>query len=457
MIYSQPPNSSAQSAARLESWREHPHAPRWNLNCGDQLNDVRLQTVRDFAAHLAHSDQRAEDLPSWMSEFVAHCARQVPFYRARLGQFDDKNALQVLAGPNWENVWKKIGFCSRADLAREVWHFVPDDLSLREVNVYWTSGTTGSEVMIPAAPQWASFYLPLYERAMNLAGALENSFWPRDNNRVAFATIAAQQHTFTYASTSLYLEESVAMKVNLHPSQWRAPADAVAFLNAANPQVLAGDPVSLQVLAAGDFDITPLAIFSAALQLTPRLRDLLQARFDCPIIDFYSSNETGPLACCYDGTNWQLLNADSWLEIVRDDGTRCELGERGEIVVSTRCNQFLPLLRYRTGDFACWQHSENGAVLRDFEGRAPVTFRASEQVINSIDVTHALRDLVLNEFSLHQNADESLRFQFRGVADEDEIRAALQTLFAKQDLHIERVDDWPRDNRKMLRYSSDLV
>ena len=452
MTDSPSPASAARTAARLQTWREHPHAPRWNLDSGDQLNPSRLQNVRDFAARLSHTEPHAHNLPLWMREFVAHCAREVPFYRARLQGFNDENALQVLAGPHWESFWQQIGFCSRADLAREIWHFVPDNLSLHDVNVYWTSGTTGSEVMIPAAPQWASFYLPLYERALHLAGA----FWPRDNARVAFATIAAQEHTFTYATTSLYLEENVTMKVNLHSSQWRAPEDAVAFLNAANPQILAGDPISLQVLAAGDFALSPLAIISSALQLAPRVREILQNRFGCPIIDFYSSNETGPLACCHDGINWQLLNAESWLEIVREDGARCEMGERGEIVVSARGNQFLPLLRYRTGDNATFHRSENGVVLRDFEGRAPVMFRAGKQIVNSIDVTHALRDVVLSEFSLHQNADKSLRFQFRGGADEAEIRAALQTLFAEQDLRIERADDWPRDGRKMVRYSSDL-
>ena len=445
------PFSSPQARARWQNWREHAHAPRWNLDCGDQLDAARLQTVRAFANRLDASPP-ANNLPAWMSESIAYCAREVPFYRARLPQYDE-NASQVLAGPNWQEEWEKIGFCSRADLAREVWHFVPDDLTMREVNVYWTSGTTGSEVMIPAAPQWASFYLPLYERALHLAG----TFWPRDNTRVAFATIAAQEHTFTYLTTSLYLEENVAMKVNLHPAQWHAPDDCAAFLQATNPQVLAGDPISLHVLAAGDSDISPLAIFSSALQLSSRLREQLHERFACPIIDFYSSNETGPLACSHDGLNWQLLNADSFVEIVRTDGTRCQENERGEIVVSTRANQFLPLLRYRTGDYARWHRDENSVVLRDFEGRAPVVFRSGEQTIHSIDVTHALREVSLSEFALHQNSEESLRFQFRGLADEDEIRAALHTLFGEQNLQIERVADWPRDSRKLVRYSSDLT
>ena len=105
MTPSPSPNPSAQN---LQFWREHPHASRWNLNYGDQLNDARLQIVHDFAGRLASTDN-VENLPPWMRDFIAHCARDVPFYRARLKTIDE-NALQVLAGRDWQNLWQKIGF-----------------------------------------------------------------------------------------------------------------------------------------------------------------------------------------------------------------------------------------------------------------------------------------------------------------------------------------------------------
>lgn len=446
------PLASAESAKTLQRWLEHLHAPQWNIECGDRLDAARLQIVHEFARvvrEAAPRELRVNEVPSWAHDFTRYCARQVPFYRERLAR-NNLNEAQL--------DWQSIGFCARGDLAREVWNFVPDNLKLDDLIVYFTSGTTGSEVFLPASFEWASFYLPLFEQALKISGVS----WNADVARVAIATIAAQEHTLTFASLSSYWNDNVAIKVNLHPSQWRQSDAATRFLNEANPQILAGDPVSLQTLAESDFAGAPVAVFTSALQLSPTVRQSLHRRFACPVIDIYSSNESGPLCCSDEGQSWHLLSPDILLEIVREDGSVCEEGERGEIVISSRRNKFLPLLRYRTGDFAAWHNQESETILRDFEGRAPVWFRAKAPAstcgakINSIDITHALHDLALSEFSLHQNADWSLHFRFRGPADEEQIRHELQRLFPNTPLQIERVRQWPRDNRKMLRYSSDI-
>lgn len=430
--------------AQLQKWREHPRAPKWNTLCGDRLDAPALKDVRLFADQCASAPAWNSFVqpPNWAREAARKYLQEVPFYRKRGGDADD---------------WRSIPLCDRLDLAREPWHFVPDGLELDDLVVYNTSGTTGSEVLIPAHWRWPSMYLPLYEHALGLNGVDWPSARAQEPGRVAIASIAAQEHTLTFASWSSYLG-GANLKVNLHDSQWRSPQDCGAFLNEADPLVLCGDPVSLGALSQSDFAGAPIAIISSALAMSPGVRNELQHRFNCPIIDIYSTNESGPVAAsgpvstCSDGT-MAILPPDLWVEILRPDGSLCQDGEVGEITLSGGRNPFLPLLRYRTGDRARGQVLASGPHLLDFHGRALVKFSSGQEEILDIDVTHALRHLALREFSLHQNPDGSLEFQFRGLAHETKIEAALRQVFPSNPLRISELSSWSHDARKLIRYS----
>jgi phenylacetate-CoA ligase len=447
------------SRARLQAWREHPRAPKWNTVCGDRLRQEDLREVATFAAECSGGArwQSFTEPPFWARQAARKYLQEVPFYRARGGDADD---------------WHSIPPCERRDLAREPWHFVPDGLGLEEMVVYNTSGTTGSEVWIPTHWRWPSMYLPLYALATALNAVDGHKFYtpPNSPERVPIATIAAQEHTLTFASWSSWLGGAY-LKVNLHPSQWRAPADCVDFLNEANPKVICGDPISLSALAATEFRGRPLALISSALALSPSVRSELESRFHCPLVDVYSLSESGPIAAstCSAGSRgaMAILPPDIWVEILRPDGSPCASGEVGEITLTGGRNPFMPLLRYRTGDFARGQVLEGLAGhtphLLDFHGRALVRFAGGGALgdgeILDIDITHALRNIPLREFALHQNADSSLHFRFRPVAGasaEREIRAALGALFPRLTLTIEEIGVWPEGARKLIRYSSEV-
>jgi phenylacetate-CoA ligase len=428
-----------EARRRLLSWREHPQAPRWNIVCGDRLDAKALEDVRAFARSCEQPTSYSA-MPPW--EFARMCLRDVPFYRARGGSVED---------------WNSIPPCDRLDLAREPWSFVPDGLGLGEMVVYNTSGTTGSEAKIPAHWEWPSTYLPLFEAALSLRGLNWPALRWSEPERVALATVAAQEHTLTFASWSSYLE-STYLKVNLHAGQWRSKGDAVEFLNQADPQVICGDPVSLAALCDTSFAGRPLAVLSSAIALSPELRDEMEARLRCPVIDLYSLTEIGPIACDI-GAGMQVLAPDILVEILRPNGSHCEESELGEITLTGGRNQFLPLLRYRTGDFARAQVLGGVLFLRDFHGRQLVKFSAmgesGAREVLDIDVTHALRLLPLREFSLHQSRDGSLCFRFRGLVAENDIEAALRSVFFLNPLSIEPLGAMPSGERKLIRYSSD--
>ena len=411
-------------AAGLLRWlHEHPSAPRYNHHCGDRLSAAGLARVRAFERALLAEPigWQPGALPEWLAEFTAHCYRQVPFYReagAAPARFVD------------------IPPCDRADLSREPWSFVPDDLPLDDLIVYNTSGTTGHPLDILSHPENASRYLPLLRAALATRGvSLEGGFDPASGRpRVALVLVCWQRRTFTYASVSAFLDGAGFTKLNLHPGDWRDPADRARFLDACQPEVYTGDPLAFAELARLPLQTRPKALLSTAMQLAPALRDQLAAHFGCPVLDLYTMNECGPIAVggSFGGlTGHALLQHRLYVEILDADGAVCPPGVRGEVTLSGGFNPFIPLLRYRTGDYASPDFAGTLPVLIDLQGRPPVVFAgANGQAINNIDVTGALRGFALPQYSLVQARDGALTLNvLPQTQDHDGLRAALQGLF----------------------------
>ncbi len=423
------PLMTGEARAYLNMLREHPHAPVFNHVCGDRLDAPAIARIRAWEAELnaAPAAWRPGEAPDWLNAFVTRCYARVPFYRrhgARPAAFAD------------------IPSCDRGDLSRETWAFVPDDAPLDQLILYTTAGTTGHPLEVPWTPEAASMYLPLLRRAARANGAdLTDGL-----GRVAIALVCFQKQTFTLAQLSFFLGGAGHVKVNLDAGAWRDPDDRAAYLDALDPEIYTGDPISFEALAALPLRTRPRALISSSMTLLPGLRTALAARFGCPVIDLYSTNETGPIAVADPGgAAHAILQNRLFVEILDDEGGPCPPGVRGEIVVTGGFNPMLPLLRYRTGDFASLDFGADGCSprLAGLEGRAPVVFAtAFGHPVNNIEVSQALRPLSLSQWTLRQHAGGalSLRYQGNGV-DEAVLRARLEALFGVLiDLSIQRVD-----------------
>ena len=95
------------------------------------------------------------------------------------------------------------------------------------------------------------------------------------------------------------------------------------------------------------------ALLSYAVPLPPDLRELAREVWDVPVFDTYSCGELGPLALqCPDGEHLHVQSERVLLEILRDDGTPCEPGETGRVIVTDLHNFAMPMIRYALGDYA---------------------------------------------------------------------------------------------------------
>jgi phenylacetate-CoA ligase len=421
----------------LHALREHPQAPMWNWPNGEQLDGAGLENVQRFAAALNVSRPPAENVrPAWLAEFTAFCLTEVPFYRRR-----------SLPGTNFDNVPS----CSRADVAPQVWDFVPDRQPLDELIVFSSSGTTGFPTRTPTHPATAACGLPLIEAALASTGI----HFPRGAEQMALSNVVAYRGAYTTAIVMAYLEEAGCIRVNLVPDAWRTPHDASQYLDRFWSPVMLGDPQAFAALANVDIQRPPQVLVSSIMHLSDGLANQLTARYGCPVIDLYALTEAGIVAVKTERGH-RVLPHDLYVEILDEHDEACPAGVRGEITLTGGRNPFLPLLRYRTGDYASLAWHDGHATLVGLEGRQPVCFPTTTGVVHSMEVTRLVRQFPIVRYQLYQDAVGGFTFSYRGFADASELKAALFELLEKPArLEIAELPAALSDKQKSTVYVSD--
>ena len=204
------------------------------------------------------------------------------------------------------------------------------------------------------------------------------------------------------------------VKVNLRPTDWPSPDSPARYLADLAPQLVTGEPVVFSELLRLGVRLQPRAMVSTSLALPAPLRADLERHFGCPVLDWYSMVETGPIACsCPAGNGLHVFPHDVLVEALSADGAPAAPGERGEITVSGGRNPFLPLLRYRTGDFGRLDHApcpcgDPTPRIVDLDGRPIIVFRASDGTpVGPVDISRALRELPILRHAFVQHADGS--------------------------------------------------
>lgn len=387
------PGLSAQGRALLRRLREHPQAPRFRDFSGHRLGLAERWQARARQAwwqrHAAPDWLPGEPLPAWVSPFIARCAREVDAHAGKGAK-----------------PFEHLPTMDRQALATRLAAHVPRGRPLDQLICFSTSGTTGHPLRVPSHPRVACDYFAQHRRALALFGIVPKA----GTGEVGIVLAGFQQRCFTYVSVNPLQGECGLAKINLHPAEWRHPADRAAYLEAMAPELISGDPVSLAELLRLGLRHRPRALLSTSMALSAGLRAELEATFACPVLNLYSLNEVGPVAVEVPARGGFVpLQPRLLIEVVDDAGRPLPPGERGEITVTGGFNPWLPLLRYRTGDHGSLVRTAQGLLLQGLEGRAPVRFRGADgRWHNNIEVTRAMAPFALVRYALHQRADGQL-------------------------------------------------
>jgi len=432
------PTLTEAGRAMLRHMSEHPSAPLFRNRSGNRLLAEEVEALRGYEREIveARFQWAPGATPAWLDAFVSQVHDQVPHYR-QLG---------------YPGSFDRVATVNRGDLSADIARFVPDSLPLERMINFRTTGTTGHPLILPSHPVVAGRYLAYHKRALRRVG-IELRHGCGD---VGVMLLGMQRKCFTYISVTPTMGESGLAKINLHPDDWRDPADRTRYLDAMRPEVIAGDPISFAELLTLPLQHRPVALLSVSMALSRALRDALAARFDCAVLDVYSMNEAGPLGVYDAGLGGHLLlQPGMYVEILDARGREVPVGQIGEITLTGGFNFYLPLLRYRTGDYGALACRDEGPVIIELQGRRPVRFRTGQgNWVNNIDLTHALAALPLSRYAIHQAIDGrvalSLAQAEMGHAIEAVARVSAALLGADVSVTVLEAED------KMLQYTTDL-
>lgn len=396
----------------LQELRQADCGPKFNFMSGDRLTGDSLAHVQRYKENNKEKAfWKLGELPEWLPAYLAWCQKTVPAY--------GHCQLSFLQNPSLH----------RADIARAPWNFVSDECKVDDLIVYNTSGTTGPAMEVLFDPASQAVWIPQLESILER----DQIFLEGGSERVSICLVCHQESTLTYASLSTYLRGAGILKINLNPGDWKQESDRRSYLEKYNPEILTGDPFTFLALAELAPRISPKAMVSSAMTLSTGLRKRLEEQFSCPVYDIYSLTECRMIAVAKKTGIHRLIRPELYVEILHcNHDTPMNEGERGEIAITGGINPFLPLLRYRTGDYGCLHHTIDGDIeISDLEGRSPTVFvTADGKFVNNVDISRAISEFALAGFSLHQQRDRSIKFcgWGHGIA-ENNIRQTLQKLF----------------------------
>lgn len=144
-----------------------------------------------------------------------------------------------------------------------------------------------------------------------------------------------------------------------HLSSFEPVDRQIETLRRVRPRTLSAYAMSLELIAdavvrQGIADIRPRTVFSAAMPLTDRGRELAARAFGVAPFDVYVTAELGTLAweCPVERGTLHLNDDMQIVEIVDEEDRPLPDGEVGGVVVTQLCCLAQPLLRYRLGDLA---------------------------------------------------------------------------------------------------------
>jgi phenylacetate-CoA ligase len=175
----------------------------------------------------------------------------------------------------------------------------------------------------------------------------------------------------------------------------------------AAPHVLFSDPSGFHWLAGQDRVPAPRLMLSSAQHFPRELRARVASRIRAPVVNYYSTSETGPIAweCLEKPGFFHVLSPDVWVESLPP---RESSAGPGELVVTRLRPSALPLLRYRTGDsgivsFETCPCGRRGWTIAGFEGRRACRFvDPSGGDVDAWQLAWLFKHHALDEFRLTQ-------------------------------------------------------
>ena len=133
------------------------------------------------------------------------------------------------------------------------------------------------------------------------------------------------------------------------------PHQQAEWVGKINPDYLLCYPTLLRELLFNGMPKPPhlKSVTTLGEIVEPSLRKIVRDQWGIPLVDMYSSSEVGYIALqCPESDHYHVQEESVFVEVLDEQGSPCEPGEIGRIVITSLHNFASPLIRYDIGDYA---------------------------------------------------------------------------------------------------------
>ena len=292
---------------------------------------------------------------------LTYAARQVPFYVQRMRDAGIDPDKEITAEP-----WSRLPVLTRKELQA-----LGDKLNPRSVpqaHGSISTATSGGSSGVPVRVRKTAL-----SQLIRSAIQIREEIWHREETNVRIARIRRVRDVdFTPAQNAQMLTPRGTVLPNWGPPMsllWdtgevalmddRMPIpDQIAFMQRLPPVYLYCFPANLRLLLAhcretGVLFPTLRSVWTLSEVVDDSLRALCREIFGCRIVHNYTSAEAGYMALqCPEHDHFHVQAEATLLEVLHPDGSACQQGEIGKVVITPLHNFATPLLRYEIGDEA---------------------------------------------------------------------------------------------------------
>lgn len=342
------------------AFSETPHVPRSAVagNCWPAVPVGRAASVLAIQFQLAQSQWwSADTLRDWqlrqLDQLLRHACLTVPFYRERLGRLGLR-----LDSPITPEQWRRIPLLTRSVIQdRETdLHSTEVPADHGKISTVYTSGSTGQ---------------PIRAIRTDLAMLFWEAFTQRDHlwhDRDRHQKLAVIRHA--EPGKDPYPQGTIARNWGSENRAAYATGPCVAlnitcpleqqaeWLQRHDPGYLLTFPSHALRLAehfrANGLQLANLRQVQAIAEVVTRaVREACGEAWGVPVVDTYSTRETGYLALqCPEHEHLHVQSEGALLEVLGEQGRDCGPGQIGRVVVTPLHNFAMPLVRYDIGDYA---------------------------------------------------------------------------------------------------------
>ena len=420
-------------------------------------NRHKVKLIRTYwEAYLAcrrqwNSDDLNKTQLKRLERIINHSYEHVPFYRERFDSIGLKpNDIRTT------DDLSKVPLLTKQDLKSHFKELTAKDLRIWECKLNRTSGSTGEPTVSLIDPEMIIYKMASILRAHQACGL---SFGERFLN----LTPGRPSHNWTGPIFNKWQSS--------WDLSWYGSVPIGDFLRALvdyNCTAIYGAASLIKELAMQvrekNYRIKPRLVLTSFEMLDIATRDYIAEVFQANVIDTYGCSEIGDIAWeCPQHLGYHI-NSDTLIAEVLDGEQQASKGGVGEIVVTSLYNLGMPLIRYKTGDYATLDSEAYCScgrklpLLRNILGRKDdFIVLPNGRMVSPYVISGPVTNMAIRQFQIVQ--EELGRIEIRVVEGDtlterqkDYIRRRYEVMFGSDvAFDIVRVDSIKRSESGKLR------